>query len=236
MSQPYAAVELGILENRIGSAPLSELEALLGRPSTGIAQKLGKLSKKDPHKWSLEKVKPYVSEGMRITRNNPAYIIRGRERIQDFLAGNPHAVISDITEAGLEGALLMGYKGNLSSARAEAGINFRGHVGSPLLDYAVRRKRLLSFLKENPQAKGVGYGSWQDDLRKTFGNIHAARQIAGIVPDMYVCAARAAKYFRITKQAVYDLFTRHRIDGVKVGGNVYVSIESLQSHRKAHPR
>lgn len=233
---PYTPEELGLLEEGIrGNLPLSRLESLLKervpdnqRSAAGIARKLGNLSRKDPAKLNPERIKDYLSEAAWIS-TMARQSKKGKKLVGEFLRARPGAYLSDLEKAGLYWALMAGY-GSMTAARKALGIPPPPLVLSNVPpSLAARRERLLRFLWTHPNATSSnGYNSMSKDVRQTYGNIHAARIAAGIVPDMHVLSVKAAELFNLHRQSISYYFLRGKLDGVRVAGRVYVSLISLE--------
>lgn len=73
----------------------------------------------------------------------------------------------------------------------------------------------------------------EEDLNKTFGNIHAARIAAGVVPDLHISAARAARYLGTSRQWVGDLARQGKLGWFRLAptGKLYGSTVDVENEK-----
>ncbi len=243
----YSEQELELLLGVVKSgAPLFGIEArlnVLNRPGQamrtelGVAEKLAALVKRHPETWDGPNVEDYLLSVKRLrwsSISNPYRVQDAYEKVVAYLRNeNPNATAVELTAAGLSYEVSLAFGQNMvNAAKRAAGLEERA-FGQQAHTADFDRQRVRDYLENHPEATSgelteAGLGN---ALKVYLGGIDDARRDAGILPQGYISAADAARELRL-KCGVSDLVARRKLEALRVGNRVYVSVESVERRKK----
>ncbi len=222
----YSKEDLKLLRAGVEAGDsLSGLAGKLGRSDAAIQKKLIRLSVQDPENFPRKDVSRYTAEYFANVNKDPTLVERMKQKVLQYLLKKSDATLADLHEAGLGGHLHFGYGGQINAARRALGLEERKGGGQLKLTKAKREERLLAYMRAHPnatRAELVGY-----DVKVVYGNIHAARIAAGLVPKGYIHVTEAARLLGVSRVRVSQLREKGEFASLNVGANYYVSLLSI---------
>lgn len=231
----YTPQELSQLLFEVNSdAPLEKIAAKLNRSELGIPRKLQQLSESYPDTWDPEKVHRYIaklnSKKWRSPKKNPEKVERSKQKILNYLREHPDDTTVNIERAGLDFDLFIGYNNRLNVARRELGLKER----PKRISESQRRRRLLAYMKKHPNATrdDIYNAGYSQDINILHRSIYALRRDAGLVNDEYVSTEEAARALGIERKAVLYLFWKDRLDGIRLGRNIYIRLYNAENRKQ----